>query len=297
MLNKSRSIRRRDGTLSESQLDGALDRFPALQRIEEGKLFRFNAAKVDGEIQTVNRQKNLGGLKLRHGTDFAVFSAFLHGVTRSIRSVISVFHFQKQVVDRIMQFEELHIRLNVQPEPRRFGLIKILGAKRGICQAVEGFNIRPFEANHIENKHAPVAYPPRILAQPGFQLRAQVSKREGTRRTFRQVSLAHGLELPPAEYGSQTRKIFGQAPENTKPVLPVVDFEAFEGSQTVIRLDETSRVSAHASTARRLALHAFRPSEWLHHGAGNGPLESMELHTATASDLLLRKRLAFKASL
>src|SRR5258708_37493989 len=129
-----------------------------------------------------------------------------------------------------MQFEELHIRLNVQPEPRRFGLIKILGAKCGLCLSVEGFDVRPFEANHIESKHAPVAYPPWILAQPGFQLRAQVSKREGARRTFRKIGLAHGFESLPAKNSPQAGKVLGQARENTKPVLSIVDFEAFEGS-------------------------------------------------------------------
>src|SRR5207302_7883855 len=111
MLNKSRSIRRRDGTLSESQLDGALDRFPALQRIEERKLFRFDAAKIDGEVQAMDRQKDLGGLELRNRADPAVFSAFVNGVDRPIRYVVTVFHVQEKVVDRIVQIEELHVRL------------------------------------------------------------------------------------------------------------------------------------------------------------------------------------------
>src|SRR5258708_7010856 len=150
---------------------------------------------------------------------------------------------------------------------------------------------------HIESKHAPIANPARILSQPGFQLRAEISERKGARRTFRKVSLAHGFESPPAENGSQAGKVLGQASENAKPVLAIVDFQAFEGSQRVIRLDVPGGVSTHASAAGRFTLHAFSPREGLHHSGGNGPLESMELHPATASDLLLRKRLAFKASL
>jgi len=113
----------------------------------------------------------------------------------------------------------------------------------------------------------------------------------------RKIAFAHGLEPASAKNSSQTGEVFGHATENAKPILPIVDLETFEGTQTVVRLDVPRGPSAHASPVGCLALHAFRPREGLHHGTGNGPLESMELHTATASDLPARKWLAFKASL
>src|SRR5882762_3834072 len=105
MLNRSRAVGRGDRTLSESQLDGARDRLSAPQRAEERELFGLNAAKIDGEVHAMDRQKDLSGLELRNGTDPAMFSTFLNSVTCPVRCVISVFHFQKQVVDRIVQLK------------------------------------------------------------------------------------------------------------------------------------------------------------------------------------------------
>jgi len=111
VLNKCGLISNRDGTFAESQLDGALDRPSAPQPGEERELFRLDAAKIDGEIQAMNCQKYLRRFKLRHGTDFAVFSSLLNSIAGNIGRVITMFHFQEQVIHRIMELEELDIRL------------------------------------------------------------------------------------------------------------------------------------------------------------------------------------------
>src|SRR5712692_10232390 len=185
VLNKCCAVCGGDGTPSESQFDGTLNRFTATQRAEKRKFFRLDAAKIDGEIQTMNCQKDLRRFKLRDGPDLTAFSPFLNGVAGKISRVVAVFHFQEQVVHRIVQLEELHIGLNAKVEIRYLNLTEILGAKGGFCLTVEGFDVCPLETNHIEGKHPLIAYPTRILAQPGFQVRAQISECERARRTFR----------------------------------------------------------------------------------------------------------------
>src|SRR5260370_41305564 len=112
VLNKCRAAGRRDCTLPKSQLDGTLDRLSVPQRAEERKIFRLDAAKIDGEIQAMNGQKDLRRFQLCNGPDLTAFSSFLHSVAGKIRRVVPVFHFQEQVVHRIVQLEELHVRLN-----------------------------------------------------------------------------------------------------------------------------------------------------------------------------------------
>ena len=60
----------------------------------------------------MNCQKDLHRFKSCHRADLAPFSPFNNSVACKIRRVVPVFHFLEQVVHRIMQFEELHIRLN-----------------------------------------------------------------------------------------------------------------------------------------------------------------------------------------
>ncbi len=95
----------------------------------------------------MNCQKDLRRFKLRHRPDLTTFSPFMNSVARKIRRVVPVFHFQDQVVHRIVQLEELHIRLNAKPEIRYLDLTEILGAKGELCLTVEGFDVRPFETN------------------------------------------------------------------------------------------------------------------------------------------------------
>ena len=133
-------------------------------------------------------------------------------------------------------------------------------------------------------------------AQPRFKPCAQIPQRERARRALREVGSAHVFESLLAENGAQAREVLSHAAENAKPILPIVDLEAFEGSETVVRLDVPGRVGAHAPSARRGTPHAFRRCERLHDGASNGPLKRDELHTATARAVSARKRLAFRAS-
>src|SRR6266851_1844749 len=109
VLNKCRAVPSRDCTLPKSQLDGTLDRLSAPQRAEERKIFRLDAAKIDGEVQAMNGQKDSCRFKLCNGPDLAAFSPFLNSVAGKITHILAAFHFQEQVVHRIVQLEELHV--------------------------------------------------------------------------------------------------------------------------------------------------------------------------------------------
>src|SRR5467141_3482798 len=163
VLNKCRAVPSRDCTLPESQLDGALDRLSAAQCAEERKIFRLDAAKIDGEIQAMNGQKDLRRFQLCNGPDLTAFSSFLHSVAGKIRRVVPVFHFQEQIVHGIVQLEQSHIRLDAQLEICCVHVTEILGAKRGLCLTVEGFDVCPFETNHIEGQLASISYPTRVF--------------------------------------------------------------------------------------------------------------------------------------
>jgi hypothetical protein len=118
-----------------------LDRLSTPQPTEERKFFGLDAAKINGEIQTMNCQKDLRRFKLRHRTDPTPFSPFMDSVACKIWRVVPVFYVQQQVVHRIMQLEEPHIRLNAQLEIWYVDLTEVLGAKGGLCPTVKGFDI------------------------------------------------------------------------------------------------------------------------------------------------------------
>src|SRR6267143_4712975 len=154
-------------------------RFSVSHCVEQEEFFRLDAAEIDGEIQPMNCQKDLRRFKLCNGPDLTAFSSFVHSVAGKIRRVVPVFHFQEQIVHGIVQLEQSHIRLDAQLEICCVHLTEILGAKRGLCLTVEGFDVCPFETNHIEGQLASISYPTRVLAQPRLQMRAQISKCEG----------------------------------------------------------------------------------------------------------------------
>src|SRR5260370_34664249 len=97
----------------------------------------------------MNCQKDLRRFKLRHRPDLTTFSPFMNSVTRKIRRVVPVFNFQDQVVHRIAQLEELHIRLNAKPEIRYLDLTEILAAKGALRMTLERLAVRPVETSHI----------------------------------------------------------------------------------------------------------------------------------------------------
>src|ERR1700722_745522 len=112
-----------------------------------------------------------------------------------------------------------------------------------------------------------------------------------------EIGPGHGVKTALAKHGAQAREIFAERREHAKPILAIVDLQPFEGSEAVIRLDETRGIALHRTTAGSTALHAFGGGKRLHHGASHGALKLHQLHTASASGAVARKNLlAFRAS-
>src|SRR5260370_7932105 len=108
----------------------------------------------------------------------------------------------------IVELEEPHMRLNSQPETRTCEPVKILGAKSGLRLAVKGLEVCPFKAQHVEGKNLLISYPVRMLVQPLFQVRAEISQRARPRRAFSALDLAHAFKSPLANNAPQSTTIF-----------------------------------------------------------------------------------------
>jgi hypothetical protein len=65
------------------------------------------------------------------------------------------------------------------------------------------------------------------------------------------------IEAAVAENGANAGKILGEAGENAEPILAVIDFQAFEGSEAVVGLDETGGDPAHGASVGSEAAHAL----------------------------------------
>ena len=99
-----------------------------------------------------------------------------------------------------------------------------------------------------------------------------------------------------AKNGAQAGKILAERGEHAKPILAIVNFEAFERGEAVVRLDEARSVTLHRAAIWSAALHAFGGGERLHHRASHGALKLHQLHTASARAVARRNLLAFSAS-
>src|ERR1700685_508006 len=141
-----------------------------------------------------------------------------------------------------------------------------------------------------------LAGPCGMLLQPVHQARTQIAQGEGLRRAIDQIRFGHGIETAATEHGAQAGKIFGEGGQHAEPVLAIVNFQALEGSEAVVRLDDLICHGAHRAAIGRDGAHTFSARQRSHDGASHVALETEEFHTAVASDALARKRLAFRAS-
>src|SRR5580700_3473626 len=221
---------------------------------------------------------------------------FRERVAGEIGVFIFFANFKEQIIDRISKTKQPHIRLKNELQPRARRARKILGAQSRLGFSVKGFDVRPFEPHNIQRKILIRPRPLGIFSQPRFEPRAEIAQRKRTRRICDQVGLGHGVEAAFTKHRAQAGKILAEGRKHTKPVLPVIDFEPLERSKLIVRLNEARSVSLHRAAARGAALHAFRRSKRLHHGASHGALKLHQLHTASASAVARKNLLAFSAS-
>jgi hypothetical protein len=73
-----------------------------------------------------------------------------------------------------------------------------------------------------------------MLAEPGFELRAEVAHGEGARGAIAQIGFREDIEAAVTQDGAEARKILGEAVQNAEPVLAIVDFEALERREPVV---------------------------------------------------------------
>ena len=109
-------------------------------------------------------------------------------------------------------------------------------------------------------------------------------------------ALAMASKRRPPSTARTPGKIFGESGEHAEPVLAIVNFQAFEGSQAVVGLDDLRRDGAHRAAIGCDRTHAFGTRQRSHDGASHAALQVEKFHTAVASEALARKRLAFRAS-
>src|ERR1700741_1419253 len=191
----------------------------------------------------------------------------------------------------------MDVRLKPQAQLRGISADKGFGLERSFGSTIEDLDFGPLQTNHVERQLMTAGGRFGILAQPGFQARTEIAHGEGTRGALREIRLGKGIEAAVAQDGTKARKIFGKAVENPKPVLAIVNFQPFERSETVIRLDDLTRDLGHWPAVRRKAAHALRAREGSHHRASHPALGSEKLHTAAAREALARNLLALSASL
>lgn len=70
-----------------------------------------------------------------------------------------------------------------------------------------------------------------------------------------------------AEDGAYAAEVFAEGAEDTPPILLVIDLQALEGSQAVVRLDQSFGDRGAAG------LHAFIGRQRVEEGAGDGSLK------------------------
>ena len=98
------------------------------------------------------------------------------------------------------------------------------------------------------------------------------------------------------EHRAQPGKIVGERAQDAEPVLPIVDFEALERSQAVVRFDEGACFGPHGAAGGRHVAHTLAAREWGHSRASHAALQREQFHTAAAKEALARNLSAFRAS-
>ena len=156
-----------------------------------------------------------------------------------------------------------------------FAPARAAAVNRRLGGGVKGFDFRPFEADHIESELEAARGVARMFCEPGFEARAEVAHGEGARGAIDEVVLGEGVEAAIAEDGAETGKIVGKGVENAEPVLAIVDFEALEGSEAIIGLDDSLGDGGHFFAAGSDAAHAVGGRERGHDGASDLGAESV----------------------
>ena len=128
-----------------------------------------------------------------------------------------------------------------------------------------------------------------MFFEPVHQARTEIAQGEGLRWAINQIRFGHRVESAAAQHGAQAGKIFGERGKHAEPVLAIVNFQALEGSQAVVGLDDLIGHSAHRAAIGRDGAHAFGARQRSHDRTSHATLQVEKFHTAVASEALARK--------
>src|SRR5579872_3034236 len=227
-LNRSGALFKRHLTSAKCAFERVSEFFAFTQSLEHGEFFRLDAAEIHGIVDPVHNEVNRLRLELRGGANMPFLTLFGEGVAGEIGVFVFFADGKKKVVDGIREIEQPDVWLQLKRECRSVGAGEIFGAQRGLGFVIEGFDVSPLKPSDVEREDLVLPCPLGMGAQPRFHLRAEVAKRERNGWAIDDVGLAHRIELLFTEDGTQARKIFAQRREQAEPILPIVDFEAFE---------------------------------------------------------------------
>ena len=92
---------------------GLLEGSAALQRFEDGELFPFEAAEIDGVVDAMNGEINGSGFESRDSGNFFALLALFHGVAGDFWRRIAA-NGEEEIVDGIVKIEEANVGLKAK---------------------------------------------------------------------------------------------------------------------------------------------------------------------------------------
>jgi hypothetical protein len=222
---------------AEAGFDGTLQSFAFVEGAKDGELFPLETAEIHGVVRAMDGEIGGSGLEARDSRDLLAFLALGHGVAGNVGTGI-VLDGEEKVVDGKVKVEQANERLKLEAKLGGICALQRIKTHRRLGGGIESFDLRPFQANHVESELLAVAGITSMFAKPGFEARAEIAHGERTRRAIDEIGFGKSIEAAVAENGAKTRKVIGEAVENAEPVLPIVDFEALERAETVVRPDD-----------------------------------------------------------
>src|SRR5204862_5563134 len=104
----------------------------------------------------------------------------LKGVARFAPEDIgfALFHCEEKLINRVIQFEEREVRLQTKPQARGWRVKKVVRRDLRPLGVVEGNDLRPLEARHIERQFFVRRNPRRFITQESFESLAKIAQGE-----------------------------------------------------------------------------------------------------------------------
>jgi hypothetical protein len=144
---------------------------------EYAQLVQRQAAIEDGEVRAVHRQSNGRRAAGQLPTSLEVRAA-----------PFALLCPNPQIVHRVLHFQQTEMGL--EPEGHVGAeLEQVFRPERFFRRTIEGFDVRPFQTDHVQRQLQILTAEGGMLAEPRFEARAKIAQSERGRRTVRQICL------------------------------------------------------------------------------------------------------------